>query len=262
MPDDTKMDEILKKLQKLDSLPDSLKIVEALVKGNSSTLEKIENEFKDKLNEIKVNIDKRFVEVLAETKKNSSEIKSVHCELKEDFESIKKSTEILISDLPENLNMSLTEFYQKVGSAIGFGDGSNADIPVPPRAKLIQIKNGKKKSSTVLMRFATIFDKSTFMANYFKDSKLLNLNKLGFNENKRLYMSHNLPQNKYKIFKRALERKKAGVFDAVRLSDYFEIKVRVPGEAKFRMIKTIEDVNAVPAPVPVNNGQSSSSGGT
>lgn len=250
--------EINKKLDELKFVPDSLKIVESLVKNNSSKLDNLEKRMDEKLKDMKTDFEKKFGELANKSKNNSIAIKNLYALVKEDMDAIKKSTEILVSEFPENLNMPLNDLYQKIASSIGFGDGTIPEIPTPPNALLIQIKNSKKKSSTILMRFATISDKNVFLSNYYKDAKQCNLKNLGFTEDKRLYMSHNLPPNKYKVFKRALVRKKGGVFNTVRLSDYGDIKVRVTGESKFHTIITMEDVNKFPEPANTDKNPSTS----
>lgn len=254
------MAEILKKLEGLDRLEKSLKIVETSIKNVESKIETIEKKFEEKLKNMKADIDKKLVEVIAKEKQNNAHIQNVYAELKGDIESIKKSTEILVAGLPESLNMTLPELYKKIASAIGYGDGSNTDVPVSPNARYVLIKNTKTKTSTVLIRFANIFDKNDFLANYYKDAKNFNMRKLGYTGDQRLYMSHNLPQHKYQIFKKALERKKKKVFDSVRVSDFGDIRVRVAGESKLYLVKSIEDVNKFPEPNNSDDGESSSGG--
>lgn len=256
------MDDIMKRLEKLDKidgLADSLKIVEASIKGVEKSIVTLEKKFDENLNKLKSDIDKKIVSVKQLSQQNSIAIKNVCSDLNEELNGIKKSTEILVASFPGDLNVPLNDLYQKMASTIGFRSGDDeTEAPLAPTAKLIKIQNGQKNTSTILVRFATISDKNQFMSNYFKHVKLFNLKNMGFPTNdQRLYVSHNLTPAKYQIFKSAIKLKKADKLNAVRVSDYGGIKVRKAAGEKFLLIKSLQDLNKMIPPGTSNGGSSS-----
>lgn len=252
------MDEILKRLEKLDGLHDSIKIVEASTKGINTSLVSLEKRLTEKLDKYKSVIDKKIGSVDKLSQQNSIAIKTVYNDVNEELNGIKKSTEVLVANFPGDLNVPLNDLYQKMASTIGFGSASDETAaPLAPNAKLIKIQNAQKNTCTILIRFATISDKNQFMSNYFKHVALFNLNKMGFSKDQRLYVSHNLTPAKYQIFKSAIKFKKADKLNAVRVSDYGEIKIRKAAGEKFLLIKSLQDLNRLIPPGTSNDGSSS-----
>lgn len=249
------INDLMSKLDKLVGVPDSIKLMEASIKGVEGSILNMEKKLDDKLDNYQSLINKKITEISNITQRNSKAISVAYNELSEELDGIRKSTEILVASFPANLNVPMNELYQRISSAIGFRSENDASAaPIAPNARLINIKNAKLKTCTILIRFATILDKNAFMANYFKDTEKFNLKNMGFTEDQRLYISHNLTPNKYRIFKAAIKHKKDKKLNAVRVSDYGEIKIRMADGAKFQLVKTLEDLQKL-----IPQGESSNS---
>jgi hypothetical protein len=93
-----------------------------------------------------------------------------------------------------------------------------------------------------IIRFSTILHKEQFLKRYFVLSKELTLKKLGMKENTGIYIQQNLTSNNYKIFRLALEYKKLGKIDKVRIVDFGVISVKATGRSNFLLVKDVTEL--------------------
>jgi hypothetical protein len=192
-----------------DSEDKIMKAIEALSKkidNNATELKKKINSINLKLDTTNKNIDTKITEV-----KNYVD---------ESWSCFKKSHELLMNGIPAIKDeKALTQTFKLLASTLGYSDSNLPDVQIFRMANDI--------SKPIVIRFATIFHKDIFLRKYYINSKLLTLQRLGFSDEKRVYLQPNLSKKNYQIYKLALQHKKLGTIKSVRIIDYGDIAIQL-----------------------------------
>jgi hypothetical protein len=157
----------------------------------------------------------------------------------EKFDSLKKAHELNITGVPLlKDDRELNDFYTSLASCLGYSpDEPNKS----PEVKLFKIVTGDNMHR-IIIRFANIFQKDQFLHRYFAVSKEITQKKLGYKENKRIYIQQNLVTSKYKLFRLGLYLKRTGALKQVRIFDYGMIGIQFNDSPRFIMMEDEEQL--------------------
>lgn len=247
MSNNEKLDSILEKLAKLDTIEEKLKTMSGGLTDVSTRLVTVENTIQG--------LDKIIKTKLEDYENNLQDLKR---EIDDDLEAFNKSSEIVVRGFPAVLKSTTTVFYRDFVSTIGFGatvtvngqlmlDDSNDStvslLAPAPDAMIFQVTNKAQKSS-IIIRFASPFYKEIFLKQYWTKAKSLSLSDFGYEGDGKISVNHNLSSNRYKVFKHAMGLKKAKQLDSIKVFGFGSVAVRFPGNKSFIPVKTIEEIDA------------------
>jgi hypothetical protein len=236
---DDNMKIILARFDKLDKIGVEVKKINAKFEILETQMKELENLVKKK--------NKETEKKIANTDKK---IDMVNSETGDELEAIKKSNEVIITGIPAQINCELPQLYRMIGSTIGLSNVasveiSNNQLNLPP-AKVYKLQNNHNTNNiSLLIRFENIYQKEIVMSQYFKHSKELTLDKVGFPGNKkRFFMHHNLTKPRYNAYKLAQELKKSKKVDRTRIIGFGAVAVWFAGDAKSSICNSVDDVNS------------------
>jgi hypothetical protein len=196
-------------LQKLESYFEQLnkKLDDNVATLNRSMEDKIEKLRTDLKCDLKAEFLPKIEANRDNIASNTSRINQLEAEVEQmrnNLEMSEKSNDLIIKGIPTVSNEVLQTYYRKIAVAIGFEPN---DIP---RADIFRL--GRKRINSefdppILLKFTNKLDKTLFHNLYF--AKLdLNLTILGFEVQKRIFISENLSKKNQKIFSEAMKMKR------------------------------------------------------
>lgn len=181
---------------------------------------------------------------------NERKIDEINTKRADDIETYRKSYEAVIEGLPSKFKRSLLEIFGMICTTIGFDEEGGVNFcndkksfavrAYYPNVKIYLINGKKSNTSTMIVRFSSIFDKDVFINQYFSNSSKLTLKSIGFKSDTRIFIHQNLTSKKYKIFREALKYKKAKQIKSVRVTSYGDIGVKLLNSEKFDEIVSVE----------------------
>jgi hypothetical protein len=131
---------------------------------------------------------------------------------------------LLISGIPYTDGENLKDIYSLLSTKLGYSS--------PPDADVFRYKGNDANKRPVVLKFATEFQKRHYFERYFKVSKNLLLDVFpGFkNKKTRVYLQQDFTSAQYKLFRAAMNHKKAGKVSQVRVSQgRITVKLREGG---------------------------------
>lgn len=215
----------------------SLVDISTLING---AVEKLTSNINEKINEICINFDNKLV-VLND---DVNMLKKRIATLEDQVNRCSRSNQINIRNIPYTRNENLHNIFRAISSAIGFNKTTydqhifrvlpkgnlhkpNMQSSDPVNAIKSRLRNKTSNngsyhvnviSPTIVVHFATPWDKSLFMNMYFKHITL-NLAEVGFSSDVRVYISENLTSVNYNIFRQATLLKKQGTIFKIQISN-------------------------------------------
>jgi phenylalanyl-tRNA synthetase alpha subunit len=239
------LNQINAKLNKINEVSEQLNKLDEKIVNIDAKLNNLEKKFEDRFKSIESNISKLKAETnlkIHQITKNSTDHKTAN---DDEIESIKRANELIVNGFPANNNMDFNELYKKIASVIGFSEVSiSNEFPAIPEAKMFKLKSKSTTESTLVIRFATLYHKEIFLANYFKNTKECKLSKFGFSGESRIYIHNNLTSKRYSALKCALNLKKNGKIHQVKTFAYGALAIKFTKDTDFIIVRSIEEINS------------------
>jgi hypothetical protein len=123
--------------------------------------------------------------------------------LKDALEKSAKANDLIIKGIPILPNEQPRPLYLKIATAIGY---CLETTPPADAFRLGKRRVGAKFDPPLMIRFTNFLDRDGFLKNYFRH-KTLNLLDLGYQVNKRVFITENLTRNNQLIYAAAMKMK-------------------------------------------------------
>jgi hypothetical protein len=175
------------------------------------SMESIRRELKE---EVVTRIDQNETNIAAHDQRLDV-IEEAIGELRDESEAASRATDMVVKGIPMQQNENVVDIYLKIATAIGYARGN---IPTADFFRLGRKRDGTKFDPPLLLRFATVYDKTAFHRNYFRHLTL-NLTDIGFPARQRIYITENLTTKRQELYTTAMKLRRENQLHSVSTSN-------------------------------------------
>lgn len=222
----------------------------------ATTKAEIINVMNTKISEVKANVAKLEIE--------NNTLRTKVTGLENLMARMAKNNEVIIHHIPSIADENLCLIFGAIAETIGFNivymphlyrlhNAKKNPIQVNKPSSLRSTRRMRTDSSSesessnscpaILVKFFSTLEKHNFMQLYFKFQSL-NLTHVGFLTPKRIIIGDNLTLSNHRIFKAAMEFKKAGKIIKIRVTDGL-VSISNDTSGKFKIVSTLEDLSMI-----------------
>ncbi|XP_062537979.1 uncharacterized protein LOC134206291 [Armigeres subalbatus] len=201
----------------------------------------------DEVNKLRSDLREEISRALTEIKADLAEVDSklgcMQKDVNDNSEAIARSNlsnDLIISGVPYTENEDLLHYFRCWCKIMGYAENS---VPLVDIRRLTRSPPKVGNSYFILLQFAITNQRNDFFLSYLRNHSL-NLNQIGFQTSKRVYVNENLTPTTRKIKSMAIEMRKAGKLVRVSSRDG-QIIVKVKEGERDVIIKTEEDLRRV-----------------
>ncbi|CRL05169.1 CLUMA_CG018312, isoform A [Clunio marinus] len=198
----------------------------------SDDIKQVRGDIKKSSDEIKMIADglKNLKTTMHDTIANVSRIER---KLEDALEIDKRINNLRLDGLSYQADEKLDHIMQNLLSRLGYANSG-------PRFKAYRLKSQDNSQGSVIIKFATAFDKNIVYERYLKLTKYITVGLLtGSSDQKRCFLSHDLSRNQYAINKAAVAAKKEGRIHKIRTVNGC-VLVKISPQGEFRCFDTPE----------------------
>jgi hypothetical protein len=231
MGDETKnhLLEISRQLKKMDEKLDALDL-------------KVGN-FESRVAALEVDVENNYEKCKGRTKNLEKSVDNR-------FLSLEKAHELVVNGFPADFDKSEEAIFELISASLGYRAGVSDTQSSAPNVPPVELFRLPSRASLVI-RFASIFDKKMYLQRYLNVATTLTHRTLGISNDrkKRIYIQQNLPSALYKLFRTALGHVKSGKIKKVKISSFGDIMVKVNPNDRFVPVRNNDDLKVVMAKI-------------